>query len=256
MAVDSAILEAMGNKKARPTLRLYAWDPPCLSLGYAQPVSDVDQSKLNATGWGLVRRPTGGRAILHADELTYAVIGPKDEPRLTGSVLESYRRLSQALLTALKALSVPVQAIPKAKSNIDREQPICFECPSDYEITVNGKKLIGSAQARKKAGVLQHGTLPLYGDLTRITQALSFPTEEKRSLAAAHLLEKATTVERVLGYRVSWESAARAFAQAFQETLNIEFIFKELTPDEEQRARELVKEKYSHSEWTEKRVRD
>jgi len=71
MAVDSAILEAVGDEKTLPTLRLYSWDPPCLSLGYAQPISDVNQAGLHARKWDIVRRPTGGRAILHTDELTY-----------------------------------------------------------------------------------------------------------------------------------------------------------------------------------------
>ncbi len=252
MAVDSAILEAVGDEKTLPTLRLYSWDPPCLSLGYAQPISDVNQAGLHARKWDIVRRPTGGRAILHTDELTYAVIGPKREPRLAGGVLESYQRLSLALLKALHTLGLPVQTISKAKSDIDREQPVCFEYPSDYEITVEGKKLIGSAQSRKKEGVLQHGTLPLWGDLTRITQVLCFSNEEKRSLAATRLLAKATTVETVLGYRISWEKAAEAFMEAFQETLNIEFIFGDLTSEEEQRAQELVNEKYAQPSWTER----
>src|SRR5512133_3127465 len=96
MAVDEAILEAVGRRQALPTLRLYAWAPPCLSLGFAQPVRDVDQAALTRNGWELVRRPTGGRAILHTDELTYAVSAPPDEPRVAGSVLESYCRLAGA----------------------------------------------------------------------------------------------------------------------------------------------------------------
>ncbi len=126
-------------------------------------------------GWDLVRRPTGGRAILHTDELTYSVAGPQDEPRLAGSVLESYRVLAQALLYALQLLAIPAQAQEKpgtASTGSPNQNPVCFEVPSNYEITVGGKKLVGSAQARRKEGVLQHGSLPLYGDLTRIVQAL------------------------------------------------------------------------------------
>jgi lipoate-protein ligase A len=80
MAVDEAILEAVGRGASLPTLRLYAWEPACLSLGYAQPIGDVDQPRLRARGWDLVRRPTGGRAVLHTDELTYSVIAPPGEP--------------------------------------------------------------------------------------------------------------------------------------------------------------------------------
>ena len=110
MAVDAAILTAAGRGDVPPTLRLYAWDPPCLSLGYAQPVLDVDLDRLAAKGWDLVRRPTGGRAILHTDELTYAVIGPLDEPRLAGSILESYKRLAAGLLRGLQILAVPAES--------------------------------------------------------------------------------------------------------------------------------------------------
>ncbi len=94
MAIDSAILAAVERGEAPPTLRLYSWDPPCLSLGYSQAYSDVDLHQLSANGWDLVRRPTGGRAILHTDELTYAVIGPKSDPRLAGNLMDSYQHIS------------------------------------------------------------------------------------------------------------------------------------------------------------------
>ena len=165
MAVDEAILEGARAGAVLPTLRLYAWQPPCLSLGYAQPFSDVALPRLAALGWDVVRRPTGGRAILHTDELTYSVTGPQDEPRLAGSVLESYQRLSAALLEALRQLNLPAQAAGahlSAAEGADPKGPVCFEVPSDYEIVVGGKKLIGSAQARRKGGVLQHGALPLH----------------------------------------------------------------------------------------------
>src|SRR5512137_2418732 len=109
MAVDEAILETTGRGEAPPTLRLYAWDPACLSLGYAQPTSDVDLVRLHERGWELVRRPTGGRAVLHTDELTYSVAGPLDEPLLAGTVLQSYSRLARALTEALHLLGLKVE---------------------------------------------------------------------------------------------------------------------------------------------------
>ncbi|MFC1997064.1 biotin/lipoate A/B protein ligase family protein [Chloroflexota bacterium] len=255
MAVDEAILEAMGNGDVFPTLRLYDWKPACISLGYAQPYSDVDAKKLNNHGWDIVRRITGGRAILHTNELTYSVIGLQDEPILVGGVLESYRRLSQALLGALLKLGLPAKALPQPQvsgANNRTKEPVCFEVPSNYEITVRGKKLIGSAQARKKGGVLQHGTLPLSGDLTGITLALSFPNELLRKAAADRLLSRATNIESELNQVISWEVAAEALILAFSETLNLHFEFADLTPTELARADELVKEKYAHPSWTER----
>ncbi len=250
MAVDEAILEHAGRGDALPTLRLYAWDPPCLSLGHAQPFTDVDTARLESHGWEVVRRVTGGRAILHTDELTYSVTGPADEPKLAGTVLESYNRLARALLAAVQGLSLPVEMKEGKAENNGEPNPVCFEVPSTYEITVDGKKLIGSAQARRKEGVLQHGSLPLSGELTRICQALVFPDEPSRERAMQRLLERATTVESALGREVAWETAAQAFVQAFEAQLGIRLEEGELSESELARADELVSEKYAHSSWT------
>jgi len=254
MAVDEAILEASYRAQSPPTLRLYAWDPPCLSLGYAQPFSDVDLNALARRGWELVRRPTGGRAILHTDELTYSVSGPANEPRLTGSVLESYQVLSQALLAALHSLAIPAEAHekPLVAPGADPKGPVCFEVPSNYEITVGGKKLVGSAQARRKQGVLQHGSLPLVGDLSRIVQALVFQDETLREQAAERIWQRATTVERALGRIIPWDQAAEAFQNAFASQLNLELLLLELSAQEQERANQLVQEKYAHPSWNER----
>jgi lipoyl(octanoyl) transferase len=253
MAVDEAILESVYQGASMPTLRLYAWEPACLSLGHAQPFEEVNKQALVANGWEVVRRPTGGRAILHVDELTYAVIAPEREPRVAGGVLSGYLRLSQALLQVLEILGLDPEAKekhPHEKSK--KKNPVCFEVPSNYEITVNGKKLIGSAQARRKEGVLQHGALPLYGDLTRIVTALQFESEAKRAQAESRLLAHATTVELELGKIVSWRDASEAFKQAFESMLNLELVPGNLTKDEKRQAEELMKQKYAHPSWTER----
>ena len=252
MALDEAILEHIGRGESIPTLRLYAWTPACLSLGHAQPFADVDVQRLKSHGWQVVRRATGGRAILHTDELTYSVIAPADEPRVEGSVLESYNRLARALLAAVKSLDIPVEMKEGKANNGTTPNPVCFEVPSTYEITVNGKKLIGSAQARKKEGVLQHGSLPLTGDLTRICQALVFENESARETAAQRLLERATTVESALGWEVGWENAAQAFVHAFESQLELNLERGELSESESRRTEELVQEKYDHPSWTER----
>jgi lipoate-protein ligase A len=255
MAVDEAILESIQAGESLPVLRLFAWSPPCLSLGHAQPFTDINFARLTALGWDVVRRITGGRAILHTDEMTYSVIGPNNEPRLEGGVIESYRRLSVALLAALDDLGLPARALSKSTSgsqNSQDQKPVCFEVPSNYEITVHGKKLIGSAQARKKTAILQHGTLPLYGDLTRIINVLNFPDEASRDEAKGRLLNRATTVETELNKPISWDQAASAFIDAFEKTLNISFRESEITPAELSRTVKLIKEKYAHPSWTER----
>jgi lipoate-protein ligase A len=250
MAVDESILEHIGRGDSLPTLRLYSWRPPCLSLGHAQPFADVDVHRLNERGWDVVRRPTGGRAILHTDELTYSVIAPIDEPRLAGSILESYNRLAGALLQAVNSLGLPVEMKEDLDAHHETPNPVCFEVPSAYEITVHGKKLIGSAQARRKEGVLQHGSLPLTGNLARITEALVFADKSARKDAAQRLLARATTVESILGREVLWNDAAQAFVWAFEATLNLKLEEQPLSDNERGRADELVREKYDHPDWT------
>jgi lipoate-protein ligase A len=253
MAVDEAILDAVNSAEVLPTLRLYAWQPACLSLGHAQPFSEVDTRQTTENGWDIVRRPTGGRAILHVDELTYSVIAPQSEPRVKGGVLESYLRLSEALLEALRLLGLNPQANEIAShQNSKAPNPVCFEVPSNYEITVNGKKLIGSAQARRKDGLLQHGALPLYGDLTRIITALNVPDSAAQNDAEQRLLDHATTVERELGYAPHWEQASQAFQEAFKQVLNLNLDPAQLTEVEISRVEELVHEKYTHPSWTER----
>jgi lipoate-protein ligase A len=252
MALDEAILEACGRGDSPATLRLYAWEPACLSLGYAQPVQDVDLERLQARGWDLVRRPTGGRAVLHTDEITYSVIAPPGEARIRGTVLEAYNRLASALVETLRLLDLPVEIQERRQDGNKDPNPVCFEVPSTYEITVKGKKLVGSAQARRKDGVLQHGSLPLTGDLTRILQVLVYPDETARSAAARRLLEKATTVEAVLGRVIAWKTAAEAFRTAFRSRLNLELLPSAATQAELERAEELVQQKYAHPDWTQK----
>ncbi len=252
MAVDEAILEGVAKGKSLPTLRLYAWDPPCLSLGYAQPISDVDLQALKSHGWHLVRRPTGGRAILHTDELTYSIIGRQDDPRLAGSVVESYQRLSLALLRALQSLGIPAiaEANPVLPAGSDPRGAVCFEVPSTYEITINHKKIIGSAQARRKGMVLQHGSFPLQGDLRRITTALNFQDEAQRLRAAQRVQVRAATAEEILGVAPTWEMTAAAFASAFEQVLSLEIAQDGLNDFETEIANRLVEEKYNHPAWT------
>ncbi len=251
MALDEALLLSAASRVELPALRLYSWAPAALSLGYAQPSSDVNRDSLQRAGWDLVRRPTGGRAILHTDELTYSITAPAEDSIMGGSLLESYHRVSTALLAALAVLQIDASAdsmyAPAVTSN--RSGPVCFEVPSNYEITVNGKKLIGSAQARKNNGVLQHGSLPLYGDLTRITSVLSYENEEKYKEAVESLLAHAGTIMSLTGKNIPLVQAQQAFVRGFSQALNIEFHPSTPSPMELENAKELQQTKYASNNW-------
>lgn len=252
MALDEAILDSVIAGEQPPTFRLYAWEPACLSLGHAQPILDVDLDALKKHDWNLVRRPTGGRAILHTDELTYSICAHQDSPVMSGGILESYRRISLALVHGLENIGIQANADSQyaVPAGSTPNASVCFEVPSNYEITANGKKLIGSAQARRNLGVLQHGSLPLYGDLARITEVLHFADSDSQFLAKQRLLRHAITAENVLGFAPTWEQAAQAMITAFSEQMGVNLILSEPSPAELQRTEELRAEKFSNPAWT------
>ncbi|MEE8122018.1 MAG: biotin/lipoate A/B protein ligase family protein, partial [Anaerolineales bacterium] len=251
--LDEAILEAVGRGESLQNLRFYAWEPPCISLGVAQPFHDVDLKRLGTKQWDLVRRSTGGRAILHTDELTYAVIAPIDNPHVAGGVLESYRHLSAGLVAGLQQMGMFVEIEPeKQLSEEERGNPVCFQAPSAYEITVKQRKLLGSAQVRRRYGILQHGTLPLKGDITRICEVLRFEDEEGRTAAVDALRNRAATVEELLGETVSWERAAKAMSAGFRQTLDLQLELGDPSPGELTRAEDLQRERFAKSQWTER----
>ena len=254
MAIDSVIVDAVSTGKQPPTLRLYGWDPFCLSLGYGQRLRDADQQSLGASGWDLVRRPTGGKAILHGDELTYSLCLPIDHPFASGDVVESYRRISVGLLRALESLGLSASARRQASNAGHRTAgPVCFELSSHYEIVVEGRKLIGSAQLRRKGVLLQHGTIPLGGDITRICDVLVFDNKDDRDEQRTRLRERATSLAQVLGREPTWAEVAEALERGFSQNLGAPFNRDRLSECEAARARALRVEKYANPEWTNKR---
>lgn len=252
MAVDDAILTAVGRAVSPPTLRLYAWQPACLSLGYGQRVRDVDFEGIARMGWDVVRRPSGGRAILHTDELTYSVSLPIDHPLAQGDVVSSYQRISRALVAALHHLGLSPQA-DRHDSEPDINGPVCFEVPSHYEITVGGRKLVGSAQLRRRDSILQHGTLPLTGDLARICDALAYDSPLRRTQARAQVRGRAATLEEALGRIVSWSQAAEAVAQGFADAFDLDFYEESLSRDEQAEVNDIMERVYLNPDWTHKR---
>ncbi len=256
MAIDEAILLALADGQGVPTLRFFQWEPPCLSLGYNQHWQEVDEAACRRLGYTWTRRPTGGKAILHTDEVTYSLIIPQDDPRIQGGIVESYRILSFGLLRGLEKLGIEATQASKeevtASTRIAPGGPVCFDTPSRYEITWQGKKLIGSAQLRRRKIVLQHGTLPLYGDLNRILEVLDFPAEE-RARQAELLPQRATTLEKVLGQTLCYNDVANALTQGFAEQLNLNLEPQPLSELEQTLANKLRAEQYAHDSWN-KRV--
>ena len=250
MAIDEAIGRAVAAGLVPPTLRLYAWEPPCVSLGRNQPLAAIDAARCAELGYDIVRRPTGGRAILHTDELTYSVVARPEHPLMAGMVLDSYLRLSHGLVAGLRLLGIPAEEAPGTNRAGPDVSAACFEVPSAYEIVTDGRKILGSAQTRRSDFVLQHGSLPLFGDLTRVVECLAFDDESERTALCRSLAAHAGTVETVTGRRINLAQAAEALIAGFTAALHITFLPGELTFDERSWADELMEDRYRQSVWT------
>ncbi|ABX05505.1 MAG TPA: lipoate--protein ligase family protein [Herpetosiphon sp.] len=246
MAIDHALV-LHANQSPYPTLRIYRWQPACLSIGAFQPYSDVNVAACQQAQIEIVRRPTGGRAILHDAELTYSITAPNSNPLLGGRVLKTYRTISHGLLVGLRQL---VSTVDWATSTSDGpKSAACFDTPSDFEITVAGRKLVGSAQTRTRGAILQHGTVLLQADRQQLSQVLHLPTE----LDSAALAERLIALDEAAQRPVSFDEAQQAIVAGFATAFNLEFQPDQLTEQELATAERLRHERYTNPEWLQRR---
>lgn len=241
MAVDQALLERV-QAGGRPSLRLYRWDPPCLSLGRNQPAPGPDVATAAASrGIHVVRRPTGGMAVYHDREATYAVAVPVG---VLGSPRETYRAINRALVAGLRRLGVPAEVAPERPGWMRRGSPEwaipCFDAAAPGEVVVGGRKLVGSAQRAERRILLQHGSLLLSGDQREAAELLGSSFD-----AAAGV----TCLEAVLGHSPPWDDVVAALRHGFEEALGVRFEDDPELAALEERARSLVG-RFRSEEWT------
>lgn len=221
MQRDAAMLAAQRPADG-PVLRLYRWSPPAVSLGYHQDPAGFDAAALAARGYDLVRRPTGGRAILHAQELTYAVAGASPSPLFGATLHETYAAINRALTMFLERLGVRPD-IARGESLAQARGLLCFHSAGQHEILVQGRKLIGSAQRRTAGVFLQHGSIltgPAHAELAELAAPPA---------ARDELLATTTDLERVLGRRLAeadLAALARELAAAFAETWELQLVWR------------------------------
>jgi lipoate-protein ligase A len=216
MATDQALLsEAAGCGRA--FLRLYRFDPPCLSLGRNEPAARYDRPALARLGLDVVRRPTGGRAVWHEHEVTYAVAAPI---AAFGSLRESYRAIHQRLAAALRTLGTDATLAPPARRMPRPGDGACFATPAGGEVVVNGRKVVGSAQARLGGAFLQHGSILLAG-----SQDVIMALSRQPQAASTH-----TTLSAVLGRLVTWDEVAEAIVQAWGDDVTPTASYRLLPP--------------------------
>lgn len=251
MAVDEALLTVHAGGRTPPTLRFYRWDPPAVSLGYFQEASEVDRDACLTEGVDIIRRPTGGRAVLHDREVTYSVVVGAD--RLPGTVVETYRRVAEGLVLGLRRLGVPAELAPERKTPGGPGLPngACFEVPSSYEIVVGGRKVLGSAQVRRQGVILQHGAIPLELDAERLARVLGFPTGTAGRInrKAAGLDEFWSAAGLPAGGRPGYVDICRAIAEGLAIALGVTFVEGRLEPEETVLAGQLEEDKYGLDAW-------
>jgi lipoate-protein ligase A len=237
MALDHALLESV-QQKPRAVLRLYGWRPACLSFGRNQPArGHYDRSAAHALGIDIVRRPTGGMAVLHDRELTYAVIAPAD---LLGGPRRSYHTINAALVAGLQKLGAPAQLAPGGKRSPFGSVHPCFAEPAAGEVVAAGQKLVGSAQRCEKRTLLQHGSILLDGSQDAVARIAAVPFE---------LHGRATTLTTLLGAVPARAALADAIAAGFADVTGFPVLAGEVDEATAKRASEL-EALYSSDAWT------
>ncbi|WLR49755.1 biotin/lipoate A/B protein ligase family protein [Bacillus tianshenii] len=255
MALDEALLTWHSEGKIPPTIRFYGWNPPTLSVGYFQKVQrEINMEAVKKYGLGFVRRPTGGRGVLHDKELTYSVIVSEEHPEMPKTVTEAYRVISEGVLEGFKALGLEAYfAVPRTQEERDSlknpRSSVCFDAPSWYELVVEGRKVAGSAQTRQKGVILQHGSILLDLDEDMLFDLFTYPNERVRERMQRMFSSKAVAMNELREKPVSLDEARRAFKTGFEKGLNIELVPYELTEEEMAYVKAIEEERYANDEW-------
>lgn len=236
MAIDDALL-----KSKLPVLRFYGWKPAGLSLGYFQDIKGIDVRNCRKLGVEIVRRLTGGNAILHDKELTYSFI--IDEKEMSKRVVESYKKISSGLLYGLRNLGLKAE-MNKAVEKGDKSA-VCFNDPSWYEILVGRKKIVGSAQKRIDGKLLQHGAILIDVDVEKYCSLFNNCNGELIN----KVKERVTSINDELKKKIDYNHVKQSMIKGFEKALNIEFEEGELTRNELEIAKKLERNKYSTDKW-------
>jgi lipoate-protein ligase A len=219
MAMDEALLARAQREETMPVLRFYGWDPPTVSLGRFQNIeAAVNCEACKERGIGIVRRITGGRAVLHHRELTYSVIARIDDPLFPPGVLATYKTIAACLVEGLRSIGLPAETVARSSRHAamvkkGMKDAACFSSPSWYELLVNQRKIVGSAQRRLSRAFLQHGSLLLDYD----------PCLEAAVLRGGPAGDAVTSIKRELGCALTREEVKLALLKGFAKELGIRF---------------------------------
>ncbi len=246
MAIDEVLAIRSVPHDKKSIFRVYRWHPYAISLGYNQNPDDLNMEKCKQDKIDIVRRPTGGRAVLHAEEITYSIIIPKESDFFSSDVLTTYNQINRGILTGLHLIGVKAELVEHSaeeeKKNIAYKHKIpCFSKSAKYEIAYQGRKLVGSAQRRYDNSILQHGSIlvgTFHLHLADYIAALKGTRVEKFRQALA---EKTISISQILPIKINYDKIVWAIKTGFQRCFDIYFFEGQLTPQENAEAQKLVK---------------
>lgn len=236
MAVDRAILVANSEGRVPPTVRLYGWVPPAISIGYFQSLAEeVDIDACKRFGVEYVRRITGGGAVFHDKEVTYSIVIPESHPEIPKNIIKSYGRICGAIMKGLHRLGIESEYAPI------------------NDIVTGGRKISGNAQTRKVGTVLQHGTILMDVDVDKMFSLLKVPNEKIKDKLINDVKQRVTSIKHILGKEVPFEKVAGAMKHGFEEEFHVELVEGTLTNEERLLAKKFERECFSAKEWNQKR---
>lgn len=250
MATDEAILRENQRPESLPTLRMYRWSPPAVSVGYFQKVeNEIDLEVCARRGIDVVRRPTGGKAVLHGNDLTYAVAAKITNPLFPRDILGTYRVISECIVDCLLEYGIESEMVESGRLRCEAPlEASCFAMPSRYELLVKKRKICGSAQMRIRGVFLQHGSIVLKFDPVSTCDVLRVPFEN-RSMYIEKLRDSVTSVSEEIGSDVDVDVLCRRLRKSFEKRLGIDFVEGEMTEEEKNLKHILLQEKYMNPKW-------
>ncbi len=251
MAIDEALLTLEKEKRLPPALRVYRFVPPTLSIGYFQSMNrEVDVERCKEKGYDFVRRPTGGRAVLHDKELTYSVTIAHPHRILEMNLLDSFHYICRGIIRAIELLGG--KAYFSSREDNEISSPSCFAAPTFSDILINGKKVVGSAQMRNSDGLLQHGSILYRVDVDDIFDCFNMDVEKKKKLAKL-ASRKISSLSDEIGREITFDMIKDTLKKGMAEVLGEELVETELSEEENLLADRLYREKYSTEQWNFKR---
>ncbi len=252
MALDEVLLHSVQAGTSPPVVRLYRWQPQTVSLGYGQRgAGQVNREYCRAAGIDIVRRLTGGRAVLHDQEVTYAVIS-RQEGLFSADILNNYRTIAEVLVHCLKAFGLKAEIVGRhagLASPGTVEQSACFTAPAQFEIVCDGKKTCGSSQKRAQDSFLQHGSIPVDMDLQKLFRALNTERNASSAQGAARLGAKIGWVNRFCQPPCTIDEVEMQLMDSFASLWPVRFRAESPTASELHQATRLAQHKYGHMDW-------